>query len=655
MEGADPGDAVSAKRILHVGKFYPPVPGGMERFLGDLVEAQRAAGDEVAVLVHSDGRADAGGDPPWLMRCPVWMQLAFVPLSPLFGVWLQRAIERFRPDVLHIHVPNLSGFWALLLPAARRLPWVVHWHSDVEPSKFKAVLRLAYPHYRIFEFALLERAECIVATSAVYLEASEPLAPWRLKCHVVPLGVSPARLPDIGESESRDLWRGEGLRVLAIGRFSYYKGFDTLVHAVVNDPGKELVIVGDGEERARLTTILARAGNPGHVRLLGEADDATCNRLLASCDVFCLPSRERTEAFGLVLLEAMRYGKPLLASDLPGSGITWVARNGQNALLVPPDNVAAWSAALESLAQHPAQRHMLGHLGFERYLREFDISGVAARIRRLYAQVIKARGEEEKMKASKFDPAATVKMKARGGAGAAQELAQRLLVVIPAFNEAECIGGVIEQTRAHAGVDVLVVDDGSSDDTAAIAVVKGAMVLRAPLWQGAWGAIQTGMRYAARHGYAGVVTMDADGQHEPIYLAELIEAGRGADVVIAACPARGSRARRWAWAYFKLLTGFTLDDLTSGFRYYNARACHLLATEEATLLDYQDIGVLLMLRHANLRISEIPVAMNPRRNGGSRVFSSWWAVARYMAETSLLCLARWNRHPKTPPALGTRE
>ena len=638
-------------RILHIGKFYPPVPGGMERFLGDLVEAQRAAGDEVAVLVHSEGREEPKEDPSWLMRCPVWVQFAFVPISPLFGVWLNRAIKQFRPDVLHIHVPNLSGFWALLLPSARRIPWVVHWHSDVEPSKFKAVLRLAYPHYRIFEYALLERSECIIATSSVYLEASEPLAPWRLKCHVVPLGVSPARLPEMNESETGDLWQGKGLRVLAIGRFSYYKGFDTLVHAVVNDPAKELVIVGAGEERPRLEAILARAGHPAHIRLIGEADDATCNRLLASCDVFCLPSRERTEAFGLVLLEAMRYAKPLLVSDLPGSGITWVARNGQNAVLVPPDDVPAWSGALEALAQHPAQRHMLGHLGFQRYVREFDIGGVARGIRRLYAQVIKARGEEEKMKAAKFDPAATMTLLAGAAVGAApvEAFPGRLLVVIPALNEAECIGSVITQARAHEGVDVLVVDDGSSDDTAAVAFLNGAKVLRAPLWQGAWGATQTGMRYAVRHGYSAVVTMDADGQHEPVYLAELIAAGRDADVVIAACPGRGSRARRWAWAYFKFLTGFTLDDLTSGFRYYNERACRLLATEEATLLDYQDIGVLLLLRHANLKISEIPVAMNPRKSGASRVFSSWWAVGRYMAETSLLCLARWNRRPKNPP------
>ena len=214
---------------------------------------------------------------------------------------------------------------------------------------------------------------------------------------------------------------------------------------------------------------------------------------------------------------------------------------------------------------------------------------------------------------------------------------------------------MIAQAKAHPGVDVVVIDDGSSDDTAAIALVNGATVLHAPLWQGAWGAIQTGIRYGVRRGYSAVVTMDADGQHEPSYLPRLIEAARDSDVVIAACPSRGSRLRHWAWAYFKFLTGLTLDDLTSGFRYYNARACRLLAAEEATLLDYQDIGVLLLLCRANMRISEIPVAMNPRKSGASRVFSSWWTVARYMAETSVLCLARWNRAPRSPPAAGVRE
>ncbi len=148
-------------------------------------------------LVDAAGRRLAAGDPPWLRRCPVWLRLLFTPVSPTFGFWLRGAIRDHEPDVLHLHLPNVSAFWALLLPSAWRLPWVVHWHSDVEPSRFKPLLRLAYPFYAIFERALLDRASVVIPTSAEYLEASVPLGAVREKCRVVPLGLDPARLPDV--------------------------------------------------------------------------------------------------------------------------------------------------------------------------------------------------------------------------------------------------------------------------------------------------------------------------------------------------------------------------------------------------------------------------------------------------------------------------
>jgi glycosyltransferase involved in cell wall biosynthesis len=572
------------------------------------------------------------------MRCPVWLRLFFAPIAPRFPVWLHRALVRFDPDVIHIHMPNVSPFWLLVMPSARRRTWVVHWHSDVEPSRFKLSLRLLYPHYRIFERALLEGADCILVTSRQYLDASKPLQPWLHKCHVVPLGVDPSRLPPVSAAQTQGLWKTGGLRVLAVGRLSYYKGFETLVHAVLGDATKELVIVGEGEERPAIERLLAKAGHPHHVRLVGEVDDDTVRRHLASCDVLGLPSRERTEAFGIVLLEAMRYGKALLASDLPGSGVTWVARNGQNAMLVPPEDVLAWRGALEFLHRNPAQRELMGKLGRERYEREFDIARISERTTRLYELARRVERENEAAQALVDDGTHPE----RSAEPADGEGRGRTLVVIPALNEADCIASVIHQALARGATDVVVVDDGSTDDTAAIAEVSGAKVLHAPLWQGAWGAIQTGIRYGVRHGYSAVITMDADGQHEPAYLPALIAAGQDADVVIAACASRGSRARQAAWAYFRLLTGLRFDDLTSGFRYYGPRACSLLASEDATLLDYQDIGVLLLLRRANLRISEVSVLMNPRKSGASRIFFSWWTVGWYMAETTLLCLARWT-------------
>lgn len=619
-------------RVLHLGKFFAPVSGGMERFLGDLVAAQQARGDAVMVLVHDDGGRLEGGDPGWLRRCPVWLRLVFTPLSPTFGLWLRRAIRDHDPEVLHLHVPNVSAFWALLLPSAWRLPWVVHWHSDVEASRFKISLRLLYPFYRVLETALLDRAACIVSTSREYLEASGPLAPWREKCRVVALGLDPDRLPEVDPREGEDLWPGAGLRVLAVGRLTYYKGFETLVAAAAA-AGATLVIAGEGEERPVLERALAEAGDPPNIRLAGAVDDRTLARLMASCDVFALPSRERTEAFGIVLMEAMRYAKPLLASRLAGSGMLAVAKEGVNALLAPPEDVPAWRAAIERLAADPSLRERLGRAGEARYRDEYDIARIAQGVDAIYrhANAVVTGDPRD-------DPVAP----------------GRLLVVIPALNEAEDIGGVIDQVHDLGLADVLVVDDGSTDGTPEVARAHGATVMRAPLWQGAWGAIQTGLRYAVRRGYAGVVTLDADGQHEPVYVPELLEAAGRADVVIAACPSRGSVLRHIAWSYFRILTGFRLEDLTSGFRFYNARACRLLAGPEATLLDYQDVGVLLLLSHARMRIVEIPVAMNARRHGASRVFSSWFTVGRYMAETTLLCLARWGltrpgrRRPHAP-------
>lgn len=221
------------------------------------------------------------------------------------------------------------------------------------------------------------------------------------------------------------------------------------------------------------------------------------------------------------------------------------------------------------------------------------------------------------------------------------------LVVIPARDEADTVGPIVRQVIS-LGFDVVVIDDGSRDPTAGCALAAGAFVLQPVLKQGAWGAIQTGLRYAVRKGYDGVVTLDADGQHDPAYLPDLLAHAATADVVIGAYPGRGGALRKFAHLYFQTLTRFRIGDLTSGFRYYSPAACRALEDDVATLFDYQDIGVLLLLRHAGLRIEEVPVLMRQRQRGVSRLFSSGWAVVRYMAETTLLCMAQWGYAGKTP-------
>ena len=222
------------------------------------------------------------------------------------------------------------------------------------------------------------------------------------------------------------------------------------------------------------------------------------------------------------------------------------------------------------------------------------------------------------------------------------EAARPCLVVIPARNEATTVASVVRAARAAVGADVLVVDDASDDGTREEALAAGARVLPLTIRLGAWGAAQTGIRYAHRHGYTRVMTMDGDGQHHadslPCLLAALDEGHD--DIIIGACEQRLSHARRLAWAYFRMLSGLDVRDLTSGLRAYGQHAVAMLASPEASLLEYQDLGVLILAAARGLTLREVQVTMSPRLVGPSRIFSSWPTVARYMLATSVLCLAR---------------
>lgn len=216
------------------------------------------------------------------------------------------------------------------------------------------------------------------------------------------------------------------------------------------------------------------------------------------------------------------------------------------------------------------------------------------------------------------------------------------------------MGAVVQSARAALHCDVLVVNDASSDDTSACARAAGARVLDMAWQLGAWGAVQTGLRYARRRGYRRVITMDGDGQHHSDALPALLDAidQHAAHVLIGSCERRLSLPKRLAWWYFHVLTGISVRDFTSGLRAYDHHALRILASPSASLLDYQDIGVLMLLKSHGLRICELPTQMSPRRVGSSRVFSSWLTVAHYMIATTVLCIARFDigphRHIETP-------
>ncbi len=217
----------------------------------------------------------------------------------------------------------------------------------------------------------------------------------------------------------------------------------------------------------------------------------------------------------------------------------------------------------------------------------------------------------------------------------------RVLVVIPALNESSHLGNVLTRVLHNTSWDVVVVDDNSVDNTRQIASEHGATVLPLAVRLGAWGATQTGIRYGMQNGYDLIVTMDADGQHHPSEVPDLIHAlqTENADVVVGSYPERGSPARHTAWHFFRMLSGVKLTDLTSGLKVYSKRAAYHLSQADATIFDYQDLGVLLYLLGKKMKIIERDVLMSNRGDGKSRIFNSWLLVGKYMVQTVILCLS----------------
>lgn len=382
-------------QILHIGKYYPPFFGGIECFMGDLLPALLSVGITPTALVHAhnwqpSGRAGTSTIADiTVIRAPSWGRLVYAPISPLFFLSLRQAILDFKPNILHLHLPNTSAFWVLQEPLAQKIPWIIHWHSDIA-SNMNRRLSLAYPLYKPFEQRLLSRAAAIIVTSPPYMHSSITLAPWLNKCYMIPLGLNLARLetPDfLIQQTTKALWADEKFRVLTIGRLTYYKGHETLIRAIAATPNTQLILVGEGEQRRYLEKLIRKLNLISRVHLLGHLSTPILQGLLASCDCFCLPSIERTEAFGLVLLEAMNYGRAIISSDVPGAGMSWIIEQNKTGLLAPPGNITTWSQALQTLANDKKLRQHLGIAGKLRLKEHFTIAPIANQIVNLYKKI----------------------------------------------------------------------------------------------------------------------------------------------------------------------------------------------------------------------------------------------------------------------------
>lgn len=358
--------------IVHFGKYYFPDAGGIESVTVSLSKGAALAGHAVSVVCFEKTPASKKEviDGVQVIRAPIAKLLASQPLG--FQYFLQCLTAAKKADVVHLHAPNMLGaLCALFIPSGIRL--LVHWHSDVLNKG--ALGKILRP----LEFALLRRANSIVTTSLVYADASETLAPFKDKIAVVPIGVpdakhdgSDSQLPEALESQI-----GSRKIVLAVGRLVPYKGFDVLIRAAQQlTKDSVVVIVGGGPLQKELEHVIEQNGLGDRVVLAGRLSDAALHALFERATLYCLPSTYRAEAFGVVLLEAMTYGLPIVASDIPGSGVPWVNQHGVSGLNVPIGDEKALAEACNQILGSQELRSTLSKGARQRFLAEFteDVS-----------------------------------------------------------------------------------------------------------------------------------------------------------------------------------------------------------------------------------------------------------------------------------------
>jgi len=297
------------------------------------------------------------------------------------GIWFSQPVtpgilsvlRATKADLVHLHEPNPLATAAYLAAGCPgRL--IVHYHSDI--VRQKKLSRL----YRPLLHWALRKAEAIIVGSRELLESSPVLARHRSKCVVIPFGIDLRPFLAVRRKPSA----GAPL-ILAVGRLSYYKGFQYLIEAMRDLPAR-LVIVGDGERRAELEHQIRTLGLQHKVLLSGQTSFARLLDYYAEADLFCLPSCHASEAFGLVMVEAMAAGLPVVSTDLP-TGVRSVNAHGQTGLVVPPAQVEPLRAALALLSLQRGLRERLGQNGRARAQEIFSREKMGRQILNLYGAV----------------------------------------------------------------------------------------------------------------------------------------------------------------------------------------------------------------------------------------------------------------------------
>lgn len=372
-------------KVLQINKYYHPHIGGIERVVQQLAEGLTEE-TEMTVLVSAENKSyqEECMNGAKVIRLPRHIRFGSMPISfGLFGKLRRLAKQQ---DVIHLHMPFPMGDLACLLSGYKGKV-VIWWHSDVVRQKKLMLL------YKPLMLQMLKRADAIIVATQGHIDGSAYLKPFQEKCRIIPFGVEQS----IEEAADRYMTEQEALqktgekplvRFLFVGRYAYYKGCDVLLEAFTQVKNAELVMAGSGGREEELKQKAESLGIAERTVFTGRVSEEELCRHYASCDVFVLPSTARSEAFGLVQIEAMAFGKPVINTNLP-SGVPYVSIHKETGLTVEPGNVLKLAKAMQWMADHEEERLLMGKKARERMKAEYRLESMTARTLELYRDIVK--------------------------------------------------------------------------------------------------------------------------------------------------------------------------------------------------------------------------------------------------------------------------
>lgn len=343
-----------------------------------LIEGTRDACGDVRLLVANRHRTTEIGELEGvpITRVGTWGRPLSNPVSPGFPYHLRKA----NADILHVHLPHPTAVLSYLTarPSGKL---IVHYHSDI--------VRQArwLPLYKPFLHKFLGSASAIIATSPAYLETSEILRQHRERCRVIPLGVPLSRFnatQEIEEQTQRIRRRYGRNLILYVGVLRYYKGVEVLLRAMEHVQGGTLLVVGGGPRLGELLRRREEMPWRDRIQFIGEVEDVT--PYYHAADIFCLPSILRSEAFGLVLIEAAACGLPLVSTEL-GTGTSFINQHEETGLVVTPGDSGQLGGALQTLLGDSELRQRYSQAAQQRAHTLFSSERMTSSVLDLYRDV----------------------------------------------------------------------------------------------------------------------------------------------------------------------------------------------------------------------------------------------------------------------------